>query len=64
MRASAREAPRLATGKRAGQLVRAGWLALGNGRLCVCVFLMSVMPVVSVTRGAYESCFSLYVPCV
>lgn len=49
MRASAREAPRLATGKKAGQLVRAGWLAVRKDRLCVCVFLMSVMPGVSVT---------------
>jgi hypothetical protein len=37
MRASAREAPRLATGKKAGQLVRADRLAVKNDRLCVCV---------------------------
>lgn len=40
-RASAREAPRLATGKNrlVSQLVRAGWLAepVRNDRLCVCV---------------------------
>lgn len=43
MRASAREASRLATGKRAGRLVRAGWLAARNGRfVCVRVLLRSV----------------------
>lgn len=43
MRASAREAPRLATGEQAGRLVRAGWLAARNGRfVCVRVPLRSV----------------------